>query len=356
MRGGSLGQAALARLRRFESGIDFDTLRSMKARSRFPRLLPDSNGMCERYTLRTRGKAKPPGVRVPASQLPLLDTTSLRVGTCARNTRNQERAKWRCSNRVSCRRGAQRILASLTLATKLNGVCPYVCVTAQTRQTGKSIKGAIRQEEVPQMYPLSPGHWYLMYTCKGCQKRQILFPDLSDGKSQIHATYIVGCLHCGQEGSYDSEVIERYQHVAEAKWAVSESSPKARILCTEDDAETRDMLSLVLSQEGYEVICSGSSEEALRLAEVERFDLVLVDSGMPGMSGAELTGKVREFNIKTPILFYTGAAYQKDKDNAREAGAQGYLVKPVPNDDIIAEVAKLIAEARIAYPVDILIP
>jgi DNA-binding response OmpR family regulator len=69
---------------------------------------------------------------------------------------------------------------------------------------------------------------------------------------------------------------------------------------------------------------------------------------MPGMSGSQLTEKLREFNVNTPILFCSGAAQQKDKDEARLAGAQGYLVKPVGMDDLIAEVVRLIKEARVA--------
>lgn len=49
---------------------------------------------------------------------------------------------------------------------------------------------------------------------------------------------------------------------------------------------------------------------------------------MPGLSGQELTTKIRKFNQSTPILFYSGAAYDEDKREACNAGAQGYLTKP----------------------------
>ena len=132
--------------------------------------------------------------------------------------------------------------------------------------------------------------------------------------------------------------------------------PKARILCTENDADTRELLTLVLSREGYEVICSDSAANAIALLKSEKFDLVLMDNWMPDISGPRLTEKLREFNVKTPILFYSGAAYQKDKEAARLAGAQGYVVKPAETADLVAEIVKLIAEARIAYPVEIVIP
>lgn len=124
--------------------------------------------------------------------------------------------------------------------------------------------------------------------------------------------------------------------------------PKGRILCTEDDPDTRELINLVLTQYGFEVVCSQRMAQAIDLARTQSFDLYLVDNWMPGLSGTELTQKLREFDTKTPILFYSGAAYEADKEAARLSGAQGYLVKPTDGDELIAEVARLITESRIA--------
>ena len=67
---------------------------------------------------------------------------------------------------------------------------------------------------------------------------------------------------------------------------------------------------------------------------------------MPGFSGTELTEKLRQFDLTTPVLFYSGAAYDTDKEAARVSGAQGYLIKPADGDQLIAEVARLIAESK----------
>jgi CheY-like chemotaxis protein len=83
---------------------------------------------------------------------------------------------------------------------------------------------------------------------------------------------------------------------------------------------------------------------------------ILVDNWMPGLSGQELTRAVRTFNKSTPILFYSGAAFESDKQQARDAGAQGYLVKPTGMSELVEEVAKLIAEAKIAFPVAVDLP
>ena len=133
-------------------------------------------------------------------------------------------------------------------------------------------------------------------------------------------------------------------------------SPKGRILCTEDDPDSRDLLVCLLENEGYLVTVTGNSTHALAIAKRESFDLILVDNWMPGLSGRELTTEIRHFNLSTPILFYSGAAYEIDKQDARDAGAQGYLTKPDGISDLVAEVAKLIAEAKIASSVSFHLP
>jgi DNA-binding response OmpR family regulator len=74
---------------------------------------------------------------------------------------------------------------------------------------------------------------------------------------------------------------------------------------------------------------------------------------MPGLSGTELTEKLRQLDLKTPVLFYSGAAYETDREAARVSGAQGYLVKPADGDQLIAEVTRLIAESKTTSPVEI---
>jgi CheY-like chemotaxis protein len=133
-------------------------------------------------------------------------------------------------------------------------------------------------------------------------------------------------------------------------------SPKGRILCTEDDPDTAEMLTLLLEMAGYEVICTFNPEEAIEHVRSGEFDLCLMDNWMPGISGEDLCVKIRQFNQKTPIVFYSGAALESDKQRAKNAGAQGYLVKPVLNDQLLAEVVRVIAEARIAFPVAVVPP
>lgn len=121
---------------------------------------------------------------------------------------------------------------------------------------------------------------------------------------------------------------------------------RTRILITEDDSDTRTLLEFLLDGAGHDVTSTSSSEEALSAAKIERFDLYLLDNWLAASSGIELCQKLREFDLRTPILFCSGAAYERDKENALQAGAQGYLVKPVDSDLLIAEVSRLINESH----------
>jgi DNA-binding response OmpR family regulator len=89
-----------------------------------------------------------------------------------------------------------------------------------------------------------------------------------------------------------------------------------------------------------------NNDSALLLARSNQFDLYMIDNWMPGGSGIDLCRKLREFDSHTPILFYSGAAHDKDKQEAFSSGAQGYLTKPVDNDELIEAVSQLIAEGR----------
>jgi len=123
-------------------------------------------------------------------------------------------------------------------------------------------------------------------------------------------------------------------------------SPPFRILCTEDDVDTRDLITFVLKSNNFEVVTTETPELAIEIAQDFSFDLYLVDNWMPRLSGPDLCRELRRFDTQTPILFYSGAGYEADKAAAYASGAQGYLVKPVDNDELVAEVRRLIAESH----------
>jgi DNA-binding response OmpR family regulator len=120
------------------------------------------------------------------------------------------------------------------------------------------------------------------------------------------------------------------------------SPSRHRILCTEDDADTREVLRLLLELEGFVVTCAEDSDQAIHLAKSERFDLFLVDNWLPGMDGQELCRELHRIDPTTPVLFYSGAATAADKARAMAAGAQGYVVKPAEPHTLTAEIWRLL--------------
>jgi two-component system phosphate regulon response regulator PhoB len=123
-------------------------------------------------------------------------------------------------------------------------------------------------------------------------------------------------------------------------------SPRLRILCTEDHGDTCELIRLVLSYHNCDVIIAETPLHAIELAKNESFDLYLLDNWIPGMSGTDLCEALRLFDSDTPILFYSGAAFPKDKEEAYASGAQGYLVKPADPDELVSEVLRVISENR----------
>ena len=123
-------------------------------------------------------------------------------------------------------------------------------------------------------------------------------------------------------------------------------SSAGHILYVEDDEDTRELVTYVLANSHYTVVAAASGNEALKLARTNNFDLYVIDNWMSGVSGIDLCRKLREFDSRTPILFYSGAAFERDKQDAFAAGAQGYLVKPAGPDELIAEVNRIVSAAR----------
>lgn len=123
-------------------------------------------------------------------------------------------------------------------------------------------------------------------------------------------------------------------------------SAKGRILCVEDNTDTRELVRVMLETSGYDIKCVASPFAALDLVKSEKFDLIILDNWMPELIGAELTYLIREFDQTTPILFYSAAAYESDKLAALDAGANAYLTKPDGIYQLHTEVKKLIGLVR----------
>ncbi len=119
-----------------------------------------------------------------------------------------------------------------------------------------------------------------------------------------------------------------------------------RVLYIEDHEDTRELVTLLLSQKSYDVVTSGTVATGMALALAGKFDLYLLDSWLPDGSGLDLCEKIRQFDKTTPILFYSAAAYASDHELALLCGAQAYLIKPSQPSELCQLVSQLIEDSR----------
>ena len=112
-----------------------------------------------------------------------------------------------------------------------------------------------------------------------------------------------------------------------------------RILVVDDEEDICAILKFNLSKEGYEVVTANSAEEALTL-DIASFDLLLLDVMMGGMSGFELTGKLKT-DPKTggvPVIFITARDTEDDAVEGLDLGADDYISKPFSIREVISRV------------------
>ncbi|HJP94601.1 MAG TPA: response regulator [Pyrinomonadaceae bacterium] len=126
-----------------------------------------------------------------------------------------------------------------------------------------------------------------------------------------------------------------------------------RVLYIEDHDDTRELVTLVLEQRRFEVVTGSTIETGVELAGSQQFDLYLLDSWLPDGSGLDLCKQIRQFDKATPILFYSAAAYEIDRDRALRSGAQGYLIKPSQPSELCSLVASLIESHRRVHSVTV---
>jgi two-component system OmpR family response regulator len=130
------------------------------------------------------------------------------------------------------------------------------------------------------------------------------------------------------------------------------SNPVPRVLCVDDDEDSREILSTLLRFSRIETKAVGTAAQALSLIQAERFDLYLLDARLPDLDGFELCRRMRAFDPHTPILFYSGAACDADKKRGIEAGADAYVIKP-DVDGLLATVKQFVSHAASATAVPI---
>ncbi len=104
--------------------------------------------------------------------------------------------------------------------------------------------------------------------------------------------------------------------------------PPERILCAEDNEDIGFMLYTVLKREGFDAVITYTAADALALAGRGEFDLFVLDTMLEKGSGLDLCRVLKESHPETPLLFYSAAAFDSDREAALRVGACAYVTKP----------------------------
>lgn len=113
-----------------------------------------------------------------------------------------------------------------------------------------------------------------------------------------------------------------------------------KILIADDDPQLVRALRITLAAKGYEVVTASDGASAIERAIDARPDLVLLDLGMPTLSGVDVIHAVRGWS-EVPILVVSGRAGAADKVEALDAGADDYITKPFSVEELLARVRAL---------------
>jgi DNA-binding response OmpR family regulator len=124
----------------------------------------------------------------------------------------------------------------------------------------------------------------------------------------------------------------------------TESQARRRVLLVEDEPSIRELVTLHLSLDGFDVTGVGDGTRGLELARGRPFDLLILDVMLPGLDGVTVCRAIRadSANRNTPLLMLTARDTESDKVIGLESGADDYLTKPFGVRELMARVSALL--------------
>lgn len=121
-----------------------------------------------------------------------------------------------------------------------------------------------------------------------------------------------------------------------------------RILIADDDQDIRDILHILFTSHGYQVMTAKNGDEAIKKAD-ETIDLIILDVNMPGKSGFIAAMEIRKKSF-VPILFLTAYSQDSDKTMGYSVGGDDYMTKPFSNSEILLKVKALLRRSQVYQP------
>ena len=128
-------------------------------------------------------------------------------------------------------------------------------------------------------------------------------------------------------------------------------TPKTRVLVIDDEPQILRALRINLSVRGYEVTTAATGADALRSAADHRPDVIVLDLGLPDMSGIEVLEGVRGW-LSAPVIVLSARTDSSDKVEALDAGADDYVTKPFGMDEFLARLRAAVRRGAVASETD----
>jgi two-component system OmpR family response regulator len=128
------------------------------------------------------------------------------------------------------------------------------------------------------------------------------------------------------------------------------SMGRVRVLIVEDEPKMAGLLRRGLTERGDVVESVDSGEDAVALARLEDYDVILLDVMLPGMDGFATCRRLRQLKVWTPVLMLTARAAVADRIHGLDGGADDYLTKPFSFDELLARIRALVRRGPTARP------
>jgi DNA-binding response OmpR family regulator len=115
-----------------------------------------------------------------------------------------------------------------------------------------------------------------------------------------------------------------------------------RVLVVEDDRRLAELLDELLTGQGFAVEIAADGQAGLHAGLTRRYEVLLIDRGLPGIEGVDLITRLRSRGILTPILVLTARGALNDRVEGLDAGAEDYLTKPFEVPELLARLRALL--------------
>ena len=121
------------------------------------------------------------------------------------------------------------------------------------------------------------------------------------------------------------------------------------VLIVDDAKDNREGYAQYLQFRGFDTLEAATGEDALKIVRRARPDVILLDMRLPGLSGMEVTRRLRAAGFADmPIIALSACTFESDIEAARESGCDSFLSKPCLPEDVVGEILRLLNLRRVA--------